>query len=421
LELLLTEGADKNARNDWGWTPLHIAAATGFKSCVEILLKHNADKTLKTSQRWDRYPLGSTPAELTEKEDVRALLSTSALPRAAAAAEAKSPEKGLDLVDDDGDELWLEIDEEEDYVVDEGEEERDKQSEAEREKQSKDQREKDEEEEDEGEVLERKDSRTSPNPEYAKSYYCTMSRPRVVYILRAKPGSAGSKDAFHTESGRWVRSLNYEYLQPLLSKGVIIDAFPHLPDVTVSKEMRRIIERDKEVYVAWIRNVIQHVQPAVVVVFGDDAFAGVEIAANSKILQRSHSSHKAEIKAYLTPFRSIKFGPIEVPFVYYVFHSSNANRNLPSGIRPAQYYSDLLEKISSNVREVDRRGRAEVNELGELLRSSELDPLRDVRNRGEADLNPIAPPSVNIPKPDRPKSPPHPVDLPKSAPAPSKP
>ena len=45
--------------NSQGYTPLHIAASVGDTAMVELLLRHGADKTLKTS-------LGKTPLAMAE-------------------------------------------------------------------------------------------------------------------------------------------------------------------------------------------------------------------------------------------------------------------------------------------------------------------------------------------------------------------
>jgi len=38
VELLVAKGADVNASNKWGWTPLLAAACTGYRDVVEIWL-----------------------------------------------------------------------------------------------------------------------------------------------------------------------------------------------------------------------------------------------------------------------------------------------------------------------------------------------------------------------------------------------
>lgn len=56
-DLLLSRGADPNARDPWGWTPLHVAAAHGRSDVVEILLVRGADP--RARDVW-----GQTPFEL---------------------------------------------------------------------------------------------------------------------------------------------------------------------------------------------------------------------------------------------------------------------------------------------------------------------------------------------------------------------
>ena len=41
VELLLANGADANARNDYGNTPLHFAGMLGHKDAAELLLANN--------------------------------------------------------------------------------------------------------------------------------------------------------------------------------------------------------------------------------------------------------------------------------------------------------------------------------------------------------------------------------------------
>lgn len=43
MQALLAQGADVNARNPHGWTPLHVATAGGDLAVVELLLQHRAD------------------------------------------------------------------------------------------------------------------------------------------------------------------------------------------------------------------------------------------------------------------------------------------------------------------------------------------------------------------------------------------
>ena len=43
MAALLAKGAEVNARNAHGWTPLHVAAAGGDPGVVALLLQHGAD------------------------------------------------------------------------------------------------------------------------------------------------------------------------------------------------------------------------------------------------------------------------------------------------------------------------------------------------------------------------------------------
>ena len=43
MQALLQRGADVQARNARGWTPLHVAAAGGEPTVVALLLQHGAD------------------------------------------------------------------------------------------------------------------------------------------------------------------------------------------------------------------------------------------------------------------------------------------------------------------------------------------------------------------------------------------
>ena len=43
MQTLLAQGAEVNARNAHGWTPLHVAAAGGDPAVIALLLHHGAD------------------------------------------------------------------------------------------------------------------------------------------------------------------------------------------------------------------------------------------------------------------------------------------------------------------------------------------------------------------------------------------
>ena len=71
---LISHGADVNARDEDGLTPLIMACFGGYAKVVEALLDAGADKELKaTSGRWE----GKTPLDIARDEnegDVVALL-----------------------------------------------------------------------------------------------------------------------------------------------------------------------------------------------------------------------------------------------------------------------------------------------------------------------------------------------------------
>ena len=60
-EPLLTAGADVNARQEGGFTPLHEAAYNGNLDLIELLLSRGADATARTDE-------GDTPAGLARKQ-----------------------------------------------------------------------------------------------------------------------------------------------------------------------------------------------------------------------------------------------------------------------------------------------------------------------------------------------------------------
>ncbi len=57
-ELLITKGADVNAKSNTGWTPLHGAAWTGHKEIVELLIAEDADVNAK-ERTFSHTPLDS--------------------------------------------------------------------------------------------------------------------------------------------------------------------------------------------------------------------------------------------------------------------------------------------------------------------------------------------------------------------------
>ena len=50
--MLLGNEADVNAKNKYGWTPLHDAASRGGTEIAELLLQHGADVNAKDKEKW---------------------------------------------------------------------------------------------------------------------------------------------------------------------------------------------------------------------------------------------------------------------------------------------------------------------------------------------------------------------------------
>ncbi len=53
VRLLLDQGIDVNAKNEKGWTALHLAAHQGHKDIVELLIKSGANVNQKIQSCWD--------------------------------------------------------------------------------------------------------------------------------------------------------------------------------------------------------------------------------------------------------------------------------------------------------------------------------------------------------------------------------
>ena len=55
VQTALENGANPNAKDDDGWTPLHIAASWGHVDLVKILLERGADPRI--ADKWGHIPL----------------------------------------------------------------------------------------------------------------------------------------------------------------------------------------------------------------------------------------------------------------------------------------------------------------------------------------------------------------------------
>ncbi len=67
-EILLQHGANVNAKNDYGKTPLHEAAEEGDIDTVELLLRYGADVNTR-----DNF-VGSTPLDSSVNDEVKRIL-----------------------------------------------------------------------------------------------------------------------------------------------------------------------------------------------------------------------------------------------------------------------------------------------------------------------------------------------------------
>lgn len=60
-KIALNNGADINAIDEYGYTPLHSAAKNGYLEIVKVLVEQGADVNIRTVD-------GKTPAQLAEAE-----------------------------------------------------------------------------------------------------------------------------------------------------------------------------------------------------------------------------------------------------------------------------------------------------------------------------------------------------------------
>ena len=96
IKILIDAGADVNAQNEQGYTPLHDAAEWGANEHADILLQHGARHDVKNRQN----RLSSDLASLTGHASIASLITTAPPISTPAIMEPQSPplpEKGKDL------------------------------------------------------------------------------------------------------------------------------------------------------------------------------------------------------------------------------------------------------------------------------------------------------------------------------------
>ena len=74
MAALISHGADVNAREEYGRTPLMFASRWGYPKVVEALLDAGADKELKATSGWAKGKTALEIARDNNKGDVVAVL-----------------------------------------------------------------------------------------------------------------------------------------------------------------------------------------------------------------------------------------------------------------------------------------------------------------------------------------------------------